>query len=74
MKFKKKKREIFLGNLRVSVDEDTEEELRPHVLVKRRIVNGTIFYHYADGSVEVKSFNEEIQEMIEEINAREKLK
>lgn len=68
-----KSEEKFLGNLRAKVDEEAESFLKPLILKKRVIRNGMIFEYYED-KVEVHSVYEEIQEMIEDIRAKEKLK
>lgn len=67
MKFKKKK-EVFIGNLRVAVDEETENLLRAHVPVNKRITpEGLIFTTYPDGHVEVETVYEYIQGMLKEM-------
>jgi len=70
MKFKKEKNEVFIGNLRVSVDSNTQENLKGHELVKRRLVNGVFFFHYRNGTIEIKSQGEVMKEMCEEIQRR----
>jgi len=67
---KPKRKEVFLGMLRAEVDEETKNFLRPNALVKRKLIDGIFFFHYADGKVEVKSFHEVVDPIIKEINER----
>jgi len=70
LKFKKQKRETFLGSLRCNVDKETEDILRPMLPLYRREIDGRIFYHYADGHVETISRAELMKEKAEEVMRR----
>lgn len=70
VKFKERKKVVFLGSLRAEMDEKTQKELQGHILVKRRLVEGNFFYHYADGSIEIRPLGEVMEEMCKEIRRR----
>jgi hypothetical protein len=72
MKFKPKKQEVFLGDLKCEVDKKTAEELSGHVLLYRRLVNGVFFYHYCNGDIEIRPMGEVMNEMCEDIRNRTK--
>lgn len=70
MRFKKTRKEVFIGSMRCTVDEETESFLKPLLPVSYRDINGMRFFRFADGHIEVKSKHQLMQDMAEEINAR----
>ena len=66
MQFKKK--EVFVGNLRVLVDEKTENFLKAKVPTEVWENEGHRFEKFPDGHIEVETIYEHITRMLREAN------
>jgi len=75
MKFEKKKpkKEVFLGALRATVDQDTESFLRAHIPEDVNIRNdGMIITKFPNGRIEFETVYQRCMRMVNEIKGRKK--
>lgn len=69
----KQGKEVFLGSLRCEVAPETEKALREKTLDHVWDNQGIRFFHYKDGSVEIRTWKELIDEGLTIINGGKKL-
>lgn len=73
MKFKtlKPKKEVFLGSLRATVDEDTENFLRAYIPEKVEIrEDGMIITKFPDGHIEFETVYQRCMRMVNEMKEK----
>lgn len=73
MRFRKQKREVFIGSIRVNCDEETEDFLKAHVPVREWTSEDgqQHFRKWPDGRIEVESMYEYAMRLINDMKGRQ---